>query len=283
MLPFQADVFPDKEHFGRIFFNMARMSRDGIPQISVVHGISVAGGAYAGAMGDLNIIVREQGFVGLAGVPLVKASLGEDVDAETLGGAVMHTSVSGVCDQLAESDAHALELTRAAIASLSYKPLLTPSMRAQPDRASEEPLYDPAELGGIVGTNVKQGYEVREVIARVVDGSRLDEWKKGYGETVVTGFGELHGKESHRGGCFGGMRADVLVVANCSPYPRLPGWGDRQPRHPVRHLGQEGGPFYPPVRAALDPTHLLDQHRWLYGRQVACPLRYELVRRGPPR
>lgn len=191
MLPFQASVFPDKEHFGRIFYNMARMSRDGIPQVSVVHGISVAGGAYAGAMGDVNIIVREQGFVGLAGVPLVKASLGEEVDAETLGGGEMHTTVSGVCDQLAESDAHALQLAREAVAALAYRPLLVPSVRSEPERASEEPVYDPAELGGIVGTNVKQGYEVREVIARVVDGSRFGEWKKGWGETIVTGFGEF--------------------------------------------------------------------------------------------
>lgn len=190
MLPFQAEVFPDKEHFGRIFYNMARMSADGIPQLSVISGVSVAGGAYAGACADHAIIVKDQGFLGLAGVPLVKASIGEEVTSEELGGAVMHTSVSGVCDQLADSDAHAIELAREAVATMSYSPRTVVSTRAKPEQESEEPLYDPAELGGIVGTNVKVPFEMREVIARVVDGSRLREWKQDWGKSIITGFGE---------------------------------------------------------------------------------------------
>lgn len=218
-LPFQADVFPDKEHFGRIFFNMANMSKNGIPQIAVVHGISVAGGAYVPAMADgkrfflglrkesesrllkplgpENIIVKNQGTVFLAGPPLVKAALGEVVDSETLGGGLMHTTESGVCDQLAENDEHALELAREAVSRLahaSHAPL------APVAKDVEEPLYDPEELSGIVGTNLKKSWDMREVIARTVDGSRFAEWKREWGDTVVTGFGE---SPVHRPCCVG--------------------------------------------------------------------------------
>ncbi|GAA6034448.1 hypothetical protein JCM8097_002730 [Rhodosporidiobolus ruineniae] len=196
-LPYQADVFPDRDHFGRIFFNMAQMSREGIPQLSVVHGISVAGGAYVPAMADENIIVANQGSIFLAGPPLVKAALGEDVDSETLGGGAMHARESGVVDHLAVSDAHALALARQAVAAFS--PAASSPARAgeQAPRVLpvEEPLYDPHEIGGITGTNLRKGWDMREVIARTVDGSRLGEWKREWGDTVVTGFAHIHGHQ----------------------------------------------------------------------------------------
>ncbi|GAA5945746.1 hypothetical protein JCM10213_002707 [Rhodosporidiobolus nylandii] len=188
-LPYQADVFPDREHFGRIFFNMARMSRDGIPQLAVVHGISVAGGAYVPAMADENIIVGNQGSIFLAGPPLVKAALGEEVDSETLGGGAMHARESGVVDHLAVSDSHALALARQAIAALG------PVVRDGERETVDEPLLDPRELGGVTGTNLKKGWDMREVIARTVDGSRFAEWKREWGETVVTGFAHIHGHQ----------------------------------------------------------------------------------------
>ncbi|KAG8691571.1 Methylcrotonoyl-CoA carboxylase beta chain, mitochondrial [Ceratobasidium sp. 394] len=188
-LPHQANVFPDREHFGRIFYNMAQMSRMGIPQISVVHGISVAGGAYVPAMADENIIVRQQGRIFLAGPPLVKAATGEVVDDETLGGGDMHSSESGVTDHLARDDAHAIEIARACVADLGGG-----SWAANPPpKAPEEPLYPAHELHGIVGTDVRQGFDMRDVIARVVDGSSFREFKKEYGPTILTGFAHIHG------------------------------------------------------------------------------------------
>ncbi|GAA5837119.1 hypothetical protein JCM11251_005259 [Rhodosporidiobolus azoricus] len=197
-LPYQADVFPDRDHFGRIFYNMAQMSREGIPQLAVVHGISVAGGAYVPAMADENIIVANQGSIFLAGPPLVKAALGEEVDSETLGGGAMHARESGVVDHLAVSDEHALFLARQSIASLG------PEFRRYEDgeagivaqrREVDEPLYPKEELNGITGTNLKQGWDMREVIARTVDGSRFGEWKGEWGTTVVTGFAQIHGHQ----------------------------------------------------------------------------------------
>ncbi|ORY72420.1 carboxyl transferase [Leucosporidium creatinivorum] len=195
-LPYQANVFPDREHFGRIFFNMAQMSARAIPQIAVVHGISVAGGAYVPAMADENIIVANQGTIFLAGPPLVKAALGEEVDSETLGGGQMHATESGVVDHLAVSDSHALSIARSSVKSLSYHPLPYESKYAQAETKEgeiEEPVYDPKELGGVVGTNLKKTWDMREVVARVVDGSRFQEWKKEYGPTIVTGFAHIHG------------------------------------------------------------------------------------------
>ncbi|KDE04079.1 methylcrotonoyl-CoA carboxylase beta chain [Microbotryum lychnidis-dioicae p1A1 Lamole] len=193
-LPYQADVFPDREHFGRIFRNMAQMSAKGIPQLAVVHGISVAGGAYVPAMADENIIVANQGTIFLAGPPLVKAALGEEVDSETLGGGLMHSSESGVTDHLAQSDSHAIAIARSSIKALNYKPLPWKSEYAEPATTEvDEPLYDPKELGGVVGTNLKKPWDMREVIARTVDGSRFQEWKKDYGSTIVTGFAHIHG------------------------------------------------------------------------------------------
>ena len=187
-LPLQADVFPDREHFGRIFFNQARMSALGIAQVAVVMGSCTAGGAYVPAMADQTIIVRGAGTIFLGGPPLVKAATGEDVSAEELGGADVHTRLSGVADYLADDDDHALRLARSALASVPAAPR-TPAGRAPP----EDPLYDPGELVGVVPVDLRKAYDVREVIARLVDGSRFDEFKARYGATLVTGFARIHG------------------------------------------------------------------------------------------
>ena len=187
-LPQQDEVFPDREHFGRIFFNQANMSAQGIPQIAVVMGSCTAGGAYVPAMSDVSIIVRNQGTIFLGGPPLVKAATGEVVSAEDLGGGDVHTRLSGVADYLAEDDAHALALARRAISHLN---------RRKPDTVlmapPEEPAYDPEELLGVVPADLKQQYDIREVLARVLDGSRFDEFKPRFGETLVTGFGHIMG------------------------------------------------------------------------------------------
>jgi len=188
-LPHQANVFPDKEHFGRIFYNMAQMSALGIPQIAVVHGISVAGGAYVPAMADENIIVREQGRIFLAGPPLVKAATGEEVDEETLGGGQMHSSESGVTDHLARDDEHAIAIARGIVSDLGK----AGSTETPPPAVPEDPLYPASELHGIVGTDLRQAFDMRDVIARIVDGSRFREFKKEYGQTIVTGFAHIHG------------------------------------------------------------------------------------------
>ncbi|KAF9263726.1 carboxyl transferase [Marasmius fiardii PR-910] len=190
-LPHQANVFPDKEHFGRIFYNMAQMSALGIPQISSVHGISVAGGAYVPAMADENVIVRNKGHIFLAGPPLVKAATGEEVDDETLGGGKMHSSESGVTDHLARDDEHAIAIVRGIVSDLGRAGY---SISA-PQAPAEDPLYSAEELHGIVGTDVRQAFDMRDVISRIVDGSRFREFKKEYGPTIVTGFAHIHGYE----------------------------------------------------------------------------------------
>ncbi len=187
-LPLQAEVFPDREHFGRIFFNEARMSAERIPQIAVVMGSCTAGGAYVPAMADETVIVRGTGTIFLAGPPLVKAATGEDVTAEELGGADVHTRLSGVADYLAEDDDHALALARTIVSTLHATRPPAPDLAAP-----EPPLYDPAEIYGIVNADLRVPYEVREVIARLVDGSRFDEFKERYGTTLVTAFARLHG------------------------------------------------------------------------------------------
>ena len=187
-LPNQDEVFPDRDHFGRIFFNQANMSAKRIPQIAVVMGSCTAGGAYVPAMSDVTIIVREQGTIFLAGPPLVKAATGEVVSAEDLGGGDVHTRLSGVADYLAEDDAHALALARQAVASLH------PAAGAGIRRATPEaPAYDPAEMFGVVPGDLRTPYDIREVIARIVDGSRFDEFKPRFGETLVTGFAHVDG------------------------------------------------------------------------------------------
>ena len=187
-LPKQDEVFPDREHFGRIFYNQATLSGAGIPQIAVVMGSCTAGGAYVPAMSDETIIVKEQGTIFLGGPPLVKAATGEEVSAEDLGGGDLHARTSGVVDHLAVDDAHALQLARDAVANL-HRP--APSAFAR--EASEPPAYDVEELRGIVPTDLKTPFDVREVIARVVDGSRFHEFKPLYGDTLVTGFAAIHG------------------------------------------------------------------------------------------
>ena len=195
-LPHQSDVFPDREHFGRIFYNQARMSAEGIPQISVVMGLCTAGGAYVPAMSDENIIVEGQGHIFLAGPPLVKAATGEEVSAEDLGGGAMHTSVSGVSDYLAVDDAHAVVLARRCISNLNWPQgaaAAAVSPASAPALPYEEPLYAPEELLGIASPNLRRPLPIREVIARVVDGSRFSEFKRDYGTTLVTGFARVYG------------------------------------------------------------------------------------------
>ncbi len=187
-LPNQDEVFPDRDHFGRIFYNQANMSARGIAQIAVVMGSCTAGGAYVPAMSDVSIIVKNQGTIFLAGPPLVKAATGEVVSAEDLGGGDVHTRLSGVADYLAEDDAHALALARQAVAGLN---------RARPDtvqwQSPEAPAYDPEELLDVVPAGLRTPYDIREVIARIVDGSRFDEFKARFGATLVTGFAHVEG------------------------------------------------------------------------------------------
>ena len=187
-LPLQAEVFPDRDHFGRIFFNQARMSAAHIPQIAVVMGSCTAGGAYVPAMSDETVIVNGTGTIFLGGPPLVKAATGEEVTAEELGGADVHTRFSGVADYFAEDDEHALATCRTIVSTLNTAKRLPPDMEAPQD-----PKYDPSEVYGIVNADIRKPYDVREIIARLVDGSRFDEFKARYGTTLVTGFARVHG------------------------------------------------------------------------------------------
>jgi acetyl-CoA carboxylase carboxyltransferase component len=187
-LPLQAEIFPDREHFGRIFYNQARLSAACIPQIAVVLGSCTAGGAYVPAMCDENVIVRQRGTIFLGGPPLVKAATGEEVSAEDLGGGDVHTRISGVSDHLAVSDEHALEITRSIFENLGSVE------RTSFDYAApEDPAYDPREIYGIIPRDQRTQYDVREVIARIVDGSRVHEFKPLYGTTLVTAFARIHG------------------------------------------------------------------------------------------
>ncbi len=187
-LPLQADVFPDRDHFGRIFYNQAQMSAKGIPQIASVMGSCTAGGAYIPAMSDETVIVRGNGTIFLAGPPLVKAATGEEVTAEELGGADVHSRISGVTDHYALNDEHALAIVRSIVSNLNRSKIY-PWEVTEP----EEPRYDPAELYGIVPRDPRRSFDVREIIARLVDGSRFHEFKALYGETLVCGFARLMG------------------------------------------------------------------------------------------
>lgn len=191
-LPYQADVFPDRDHFGRIFYNQANMSSLGIPQISVVMGPCTAGGAYVPAMSDESIIVENQGTIFLAGPPLVKAATGEEVSAEDLGGGRLHSSISGVTDYLAVDDAHALVLARRSISNLNWP---KPASPQDTITSIKEPLYNPDELAGIAGTNLRRQIPAHEIIARIVDGSEFSEFKRDYGTTLVTGFARIYGTQ----------------------------------------------------------------------------------------
>ncbi len=187
-LPHQSEIFADREHFGRIFYNQANMSARGIPQISVVMGSCTAGGAYVPAMSDVTIIVKKQGTIFLAGPPLLKVATGEIVTAETLGGADVHTRLSGVADYLADNDSHALALARQAVSNLNRKQISNVVWQSE-----EQPLYSPEDILGIVPTDLRKPYDIREVLARILDGSRFDEFKPRFGETLVTGFGHIKG------------------------------------------------------------------------------------------
>jgi 3-methylcrotonyl-CoA carboxylase beta subunit len=187
-LPLQDEVFPDKEHFGRIFYNQARLSALNIPQIAVVMGSCTAGGAYVPAMCDESIIVRNQGTIFLGGPPLVKAATGEIVDAESLGGAEVHTSISGVADHLAENDGHALSIARDILAHLNRKKQFALAVQAP-----SEPKYPAEELYGVIPKDSRKSFDIREIIARLVDGSEFQEFKARYGKTLVTGFAHIHG------------------------------------------------------------------------------------------
>ncbi len=187
-LPLQAEVFPDRDHFGRIFYNQARMSALAIPQISIVMGSCTAGGAYVPAMSDENIIVKENGTIFLGGPPLVKAATGEIVTSQELGGAEVHCEISGVTDHYAEDDAHALEIARSIVAHLNLKKKVQLKMLPV-----EEPAYPIEEIYGVIPADARRPYDVREVIARIVDGSRLHEFKANFGKTLVTGFAHIWG------------------------------------------------------------------------------------------
>jgi 3-methylcrotonyl-CoA carboxylase beta subunit len=187
-LPHQSEVFPDREHFGRIFYNQANMSARGIPQVAAVMGSCTAGGAYVPAMSDETVIVRKQGTIFLGGPPLVKAATGEIISAEDLGGADVHARRSGVADHYAANDSHALELVRDIVRNFNR-----PKRVMLDTIAPRDPACDPDEIDGVVPQDVREPYDVREVIARIVDGSEFDEFKKLFGETLVTGFAHLHG------------------------------------------------------------------------------------------
>ncbi|MGZ3770906.1 MAG: carboxyl transferase domain-containing protein [Bdellovibrio sp.] len=187
-LPMQADVFPDRDHFGRIFYNQARMSAANIPQIAVVMGSCTAGGAYVPAMSDETVIVKDNGTIFLGGPPLVKAATGEVVDAQELGGAQVHCETSGVTDHFAEDDEHAIEITRSIVAHLNHKRVV--QLKTLP---VEEPLHDAKEIYGIIPKDSRVPFDVREIIARIVDGSRLHEFKPLFGKTLVTGFAHIWG------------------------------------------------------------------------------------------
>ncbi|RMF02727.1 MAG: methylcrotonoyl-CoA carboxylase, partial [Alphaproteobacteria bacterium] len=187
-LPHQTEVFPDRDHFGRIFYNQANLSARGIPQIAVVMGSCTAGGAYVPAMSDETVIVKEQGTIFLGGPPLVKAATGEDVSAEELGGADVHTRLSGVADHMAADDSHALDIARHIVATLN-----TRKPQELVVRESRPPLLDPEELPGIIPASLATQYDVREVIGRIVDASELDEFKARYATTLVTGFAHIEG------------------------------------------------------------------------------------------
>jgi 3-methylcrotonyl-CoA carboxylase beta subunit len=187
-LPEQDNVFPDRDHFGRIFYNQANLSAMGIPQVAVVMGSCTAGGAYVPAMSDESVIVKNQGTIFLGGPPLVKAATGEIVSAEDLGGGDVHSRLSGVVDHLAENDSHALFIARRIVASFNRRK--PPSVTLE---ASEEPLYDPQEIYGVIPGDTRKPYDIREIIARLVDGSRFDEFKARYGNTLITGFARLYG------------------------------------------------------------------------------------------
>ena len=244
----QDEVFPDRDHFGRIFFNQAQMSAQGIPQIAVVMGSCTAGGAYVPAMSDETIIVRGTGTIFIGGPPLVKAATGQDVTAEELGGADVHTRQSGVADYYAVSDEHALALARQIVRNLQGRKPEPPWVQAEP----EPPAADPAELYGLIPEDFRHQTDAREVIARIVDGSRFDEFKALYGETLVTGL------RAHRG---------------------LSGRDSGEQRRPVRRVVAEGRALHRARDEAPHPARLPPEHHRLHGREGVRGRRYRAGRR----
>lgn len=191
-LPEQENVFPDRDHFGRIFFNQARMSAKGIPQVAIVLGSCTAGGAYVPSMSDEVVMVHKKGTVFLGGPPLVQAATGEIVSDEDLGGATLHSTESGVSDHLAQNEAHAFHLARSIIGNLSAKSYL--DMNSHNMVRPEDPLFDTEELNGIISVDHKRPFSMRHVLSRLMDGSRFHEFKEKYGKTLITGFGHLYGR-----------------------------------------------------------------------------------------
>ena len=232
-LPMQDEVFPDRDHFGRIFFNQATMSALGIPQVAAVMGSCTAGGAYVPAMSDEAVIVREQGTIFLGGPPLVRAATGEVVTAEELGGGALHARTSGVVDHLADDDAHALQIVRSIVAT--FGPRAPRPWHVAP---TVDPAVDPAELYGVVPPDSRTPYDVREVIARIVDGSEVTEFKAEYGTTLVTGV---------------------------RPDPRPSGGHRREQRDPVRGVRAQGRPLHRAVRPAQHPAGVPAEHLRLHG------------------
>jgi 3-methylcrotonyl-CoA carboxylase beta subunit len=277
-LPLQDEVFPDRDHFGHAFYNQARMSARGIPQIAAVLGSCTAGGAYLPAMADESIIVKNQGTIFLGGPPLVKAATGEVVSAEELGGADVHCRISGVTDHYANNDHHALELMRRAVSRLNrVKPV------AMDLREPVEPLYDSREIYGVIPKDVRQPYDVREVIMRVVDGSEFDEFKALYGETLVCGFARIHGypvgiianngilfgESAVKGAHFVELCAQRKNAAGVpAEHHRFHGWQavrSRRHRPPRRQDG--------PRRRLRQRTQIHRHHRRLLRRRQLCHVR----------
>ncbi|KAJ8974048.1 hypothetical protein NQ317_008989 [Molorchus minor] len=217
-IPYQSEVFPDRDHFGRAFFNQAIMSSLGIAQIAVVLGSCTAGGAYIPAMADESVIVKQQGTIFLAGPPLVKAALGEEVTAEELGGADLHCSTSGVTDHYAMNDEHALYIARQIVKNLKSK------IPSSFNESFEQPLYDNEELYGIIDPDLKKPFDVREIITRLVDGSKFHEFKRKYGETLVCGFSKLYGfmvgSQSEAGG-IAKNGAKLVTAVSCAKVPKF--------------------------------------------------------------
>ena len=246
-LPLQHDVFPDRDHFGRIFYNQARLSAKGIYQVAAVMGSCTAGGAYVPAMSDETVIVRGTGTIFLGGPPLVKAATGEETTAEELGGADVHTRISGVADHFAEDDEDALRIVRSIIASI-------PATKTPPWEVADpvSPLHDPEELYGVVPPDYGRTYDVREVIGRLVDGSRFHEFKARYGTTLVCGFAAHH---------------------------RLPRRHHRQQRHPLRRERPQGRPLRGALRPAPRAPRLPPEHHRFHGRTPVRERRHRPRRR----
>ena len=246
-LPLQDEVFPDRDHFGRIFYNQARLSSLNIPQIAVVMGSCTAGGAYVPAMSDETIIVKEQGTIFLGGPPLVKAATGEVVDAESLGGADVHTSISGVADHFAENDQHALAIARDIVANLNRKKSLPVAIQDP-----QEPRYSANDLYGIIPQDTRRPFDIREIIARIVDASEFQEFKARYGKTLVCGF---------------------------SHHIRLSGRHRRQQRNPVRRIRAQGRALHRTVQPAQHSAGVFAEHHRIHGRQEIRKRRHRQRRR----